>query len=129
MKTWEAAPLLGINGVLFGMTREEVRRVLGPSFVEFKKNKFSHNTADDYGVAHIYYDAENKCDAVEVFADVAVSIAGKQVFPTTIKDAKAIIPDLEYDGYGYISAKKAVGISVSEGKMESILFGIEGYYG
>ena len=129
MKNWEAAPLLGINGVLFGMTREEVRRALGTSFVEFKKNKYSQNTTDDYGVAHIYYDAEDKCEAVEVFADVVVSIAGKKVFPATIKDAKAIIPDLEFDGYSYISVKKAVGIVVSEGKMESILFGAEGYYG
>lgn len=128
MKAWEAAPLIGINGVTFGMPRNRVREILGQNFTEFKKSKFSRNSSDDFGVAHVYYDAGDNCVAVEVFPDVKVSVGGRIVFPTRIETAKEAIGDLKEEDGGYISVEKSVGISVLDGEMESILFGAEGYY-
>ena len=43
-----ATPLQEVNGVKFGMPRNEVRAILGEAR-EFKKSKFSKNTTDDFG--------------------------------------------------------------------------------
>ena len=128
MEAWEAAPLVGVNGVVFGMPRAEVREALKMHFIEFNKNKFSQNTSDDFGVAHVYYDADDLCEAIEVFPEVNVSIAGRTVFPGAIENALAVVPDLAFDGNGYVSTSKSVGIIVEGEIMASILFGIEGYF-
>ena len=128
MKVWEATPLVGINGITFGMPRKEVRKLWGPQFREFKKSSFSRNSADDYGIAHVYYDENNMCNAVEVFNDVIVLIEGKTIFPNEIEEALKIIPDLIDENGTYVSVEKSVGICMLEGKMECILLGAYGYY-
>jgi hypothetical protein len=39
-----------------------------------------------------------------------------------------LLPDLEEDDIGPISYKKSIGIYAPDEEMESILFGVEGYY-
>ena len=53
-------PLQEVNGVKFGMHRNEVRAILGEAR-EFKKSKFSKNTTDDFGYCHVFYDTDNQC--------------------------------------------------------------------
>ena len=51
--------------------------------------------------------------------------------PGTISKAKKVIPDLEYDGYGYTSTSQSVGITVNpdnENQIDGILFGCLSYY-
>ena len=55
MDKWEFKPLESIGCIKFGMDRDEVHRLLGAECVEFKKNKFSKNTSDDYKKFHIFY--------------------------------------------------------------------------
>ena len=128
MVKWSATPLKEINGVKFGMPRSEVRTVLGGKFREFKKNKFSKNTTDDFGICHVFYTQDDKCEAVEVFDECEVSINGKRVFPAEISALKEQIDDLEEDTGSYISKKLSIGIYAPGGTPESILFGEAGYY-
>lgn len=128
MLNWEAKPLVEVNGIKFGMSREDVRKVLGGTYREFKKSKFSKTMTDDFGVCHVFYNTEGRCEAVEIFDKCQVSIDGKVVFPLDVQTVKEIIPDLEEDTGSYISKKLSIGIYAPGSTAESILFGYSGYY-
>lgn len=122
-----AVPLKEVAGIKFGMKRSEVRKVWGEAN-EFKKSKFSKTLTDDFGFCHVYYNSDDECEAIELFKEVQVMIGGQLVFPTTLDEARKILGRLmEADG-SYISEKASVGIYAPGGSMESILFGIAGYY-
>ena len=123
-----ASPRVLLNGVKFGMPRSEVRTVLGGKYKEFKKSKFSKNTTDDFGICHVLYNKDDKCEAVEVFRECEVSVNGKLVFPLDISSVKKQVNDLEEDTGSYISKKLSIGIYAPGGTPESILFGEVGYY-
>jgi hypothetical protein len=120
-------PLKEFANVKFGMKREEVRKELGDA-KEFKKTKYSKVFTDDFGFCHVYYDEKDTCEAVEFFGDVEVFVNGEKVFPGSINDCKAVFTDLFQDGDDYTSTEYSVGIYAPNNKMESILFGVSGYY-
>lgn len=120
-------PLKEVNGVKFGMKRAEVRGVLGDA-KEFKKNKFSKMTTDDFGYCHVYYNDNDECEAIEIFNDAEVSVNGQTVFPGNMEEIKNLISDLTEEDGSYISVSQSVGIYAPDGRMESILFGCSGYY-
>lgn len=122
-----AVPLREVAGVKFGMKRLEVRNVLGDA-KEFKKSKFSKTLTDDFGFCHVFYNSDDECEAIEVFQEVQVMINDILVFPTTLDEAKKILGELTQDNGSYISEKDSVGIYAPSGNMESILFGVAGYY-
>ena len=122
-----AIPLKEVNGVEFGMSRGEVRSVLGKA-KEFRKTKFSKNTTDDFGYCHVFYDSNDRCEAIEIFNEVEVVVNDTVIFPRSIKVAQTVFKDLIEDEGCYISAELAVGITLDNDKMESILFGTKGYY-
>lgn len=128
MNNWNVEPLKDINGIRFGMLREEVRKIMACQFKEFKKSNFSKNTADDFDNCHIFYDADDRCEAVEIFDEITVSIKGEVIFPTELVRARNIITDFENEDGSYISKSWSVGIYAPFDKMESILFGCKGYY-
>lgn len=121
-------PLKGIDGISFGISREEVRKYFGNNFEEFKKSKFSKNTTDDYGYCHIFYDEDNKFEAIEFFDEVTIIIDDIIVFPNRIEVIKKVSDDFEKDEESYISKEKSIGIYAPNDIMESILLGIKRYY-
>lgn len=128
MDNWNAQPLKDIQGIKFGMEREEVRKVISGNVKEFKKSKFSKTTTDDFGCCHVFYDTDNKCEAVEIFEGINVIVGTTVVFPNSIQAAKMVFADMEEEDGSYISKSYSVGIYAPSGKMESILFGRKGYY-
>ena len=122
-----ATPLIGIDNIRFGMPREEVREILGEA-KEFIKSEFDETSTDDFGFCHVYYNFENKCEAIELFDEVDVYIDETKIFPISIDVALDTFESLEDDPDGPISYKKSIGIYALDGEMESILFGVEGYY-
>ncbi len=122
-----AVPLKEVAGIKLGMKRSEVRKVLGEAN-EFKKTKFSKTLTDDFGFCHVFYNSDDECEAIELFKEVQVMIDGRLVFPTTLDEAKKIFGELMEDDGNYISEKDSVGIYAPNGSMESILFGVVGYY-
>jgi hypothetical protein len=120
--------LESIGCIKFGMDRDEVHRLLGAECVEFKKNKFSKNTSDDYKKFHIFYTPDNKVDALEFFDDVEIIMEGKVIFPIHSAEIEKLIPHIEKEGNYYTQAGKSIGIEVNSGKAESILVGAKGYF-
>ncbi len=128
MDKWNVWPLKDVNGIKFGMKREEVRKVLGGEVSEFKKSKFSKTTTDNFGICHVFYNMNDECEAVEIFEGVTVDVNGKTIFPTDIESIKKVFGDIEEEYGSFISKSNSIGIYAPSGKMESILFGNKGYY-
>lgn len=120
-------PLLEVNGVNFGMKRNEVRKKFGEA-EEFKKSKSSKTTTDDFGFCHVYYNQNDECEAVEIFDTIKVQISGVTVFPDAVNALKSMLSDIEEDDNGFISKSKSIGVYSPDNRMESILFGCKDYY-
>ena len=128
MDKWTVIPTKKVNDIEFGMERSEVRKKFPVQAREFKKSKFSKRTTDDFGSCHVYYDENDRCEAVEIFDDAEVYMDGKKVFPITVQEIMEIISDLVKEEDSLISENLSIGIYAPENKMESILFGCKEYY-
>ena len=125
--TFDVKTTVQVNDIQFGMDRKEVRKLNKNRYNEFKKSIFSKNTTDDFRGFHVYYNTENKCEAVEIFDFDEIIINGKTV-GKSVDDYKAVLSDLEYEDGGYISKEASVGITEEDGQVAAILFGCAGYY-
>lgn len=129
MDKWEIKPLVSVGNIRFGMKREEIRNLFGDRYKEFKKNKYSTNTTDDYGNFHVFYTSDNLVDAVEIYESIEVVLEGAVVFPIRSEDIEKKISGIEREGNSYICIDKSIGIEVDADQAESILIGSAGYYG
>lgn len=125
--TINVIPTKKVNEVQFGMRREDVRKLLGDA-TEFYKFEDDIKTTDDFGFCHVFYDDDDRCEAIEIFSDSEVFVESAKIFPTDFNTAKKIITDFEQDDEGLICYSKSIGIYAPDGEMESILFGKENYY-
>jgi hypothetical protein len=73
MEMWEIRPFDGCGPVKFGMSRSEVRALLGSHFSTFKKGAEAFNLTDSYDSIglHLYYDGKGELDFVEAFSPCA----------------------------------------------------------
>ena len=126
---WSVIPNISINGMLFGTDRNAIRKCLGKPKSVFKKTPDALNTTDAYAHFHVFYSADDKLEAIEVFGnEISLSIDSQMIFPGTLSAARKILPDIEGD-YGFFESKSAsVGISAEEDMIVSILVGGKGYY-
>lgn len=124
-------PLERVGSVYFGMNREEVRNILG-DYKEFKKSKFSKNTADDFETCHVFYDLDNNCEAIELFSNINIKIDEDTILPTKFNEIfkllEKIDEKLEIEEDRCTSIKYSIGVYAPNKKVESVLFGKEGYY-
>jgi len=132
MKVFEFIPLVSIGNVFFGEDRGKVRSNLG-SYSEFRKAWFSENTTDDFGFCHVYYDMDNKCEAVEFFdSGTPIFFNGEDLFSLDYDSLKARVKEadcsVEIDESGLTSRKIQLGIYAPSNSVESILVAKEGYY-
>lgn len=121
-------PLKLVGAIELGASRSAVRETANLPYKEFKKTPLSTNTTDDFGAFHVYYNDDDYCEAIEFFNDVEVEVDGKLVFPTSSEEVRRLIPSLVPDGDGLVSVEESIGIYAPGGTMESILFGVKGYY-
>ena len=125
---WNLNPCKDINGILFGTDREEVRNILGENYSEYRKTEFSDNTTDDYGDFQVFYDENNKMEAIEIFEGIELHKDDKLIFPAVVEDVLEVFSDGEYDEDEFTSVKYSIGAEVEDGELVSILVGCEGYY-
>ena len=128
MFKWTEKKIKNVNGIKFGMSRKEVREIIGRIYFEFKKTKFSKTTSDNFGICHVFYNTQDEFEAIEIFDEVYVIIEGKQIFPADIAVLAELSEDFIKEDDFYISKSKSIGIYAPSGKMESILFGVKDYY-
>lgn len=122
-------PYESLGNIKFGECRDSVRRTL-PNYKEFKKNRFSKNTTDDYTEFHIFYNVENKVEAIEVFHNIEIDYKGINIANATVTELVAMLKDskqskeedsINFPTYGLT-------IAIDKDKIESILFYNKGYW-
>lgn len=128
MDRWELKPLMSVGTIKFGMARDEVQNLLKEKCTEFKKSKFSKNTADDYGRFHVFYTPDNKVDAVEIFEGIEIVLNGDVIFPIKTGDIEKLIPGIVKDGDSYTHVSQSIGFEADSTRAQSILVGSKGYY-
>jgi len=128
MVRFDIDPTVSVDEIKFGSSRSDVRNRYGEC-EEFKKNKYSKNTTDDFGDFHVYYTEDDEFEAIEFFPDDSYSIFinGKKL-TNNISELKEMFPDLVEDSDSYTSVKCSVGFDYDDGCIESILFGCQDYY-
>lgn len=131
MKSITIDPTNQVNDVPFLCDRSEVRKVFGKKYSVIKKTPFSKNTTDVYDSFHIYYNADDKFEAIEIFGNVRVLVNDVVVFPGSKENIKKIFPEMVEDEYGLTDVKFSVGVTLNQDDEEiidGILFGCKGYY-
>lgn len=131
MKYWTLNPTKSIGDIIFGMSRDEVRKVFANNPTEFQKTDSCENTADDFGYCHVFYDKDNRCDAVEIFDSESINVTFNDIiiFPGTCDNLKAVFKDITEKEAGYlISVSSSIGAYAPDNEIESILFGKSEYY-
>lgn len=113
------------------MTRDSLRQIMGPDFIEFRKSKFSKNSSDDYKYLHVFYNEKDECIAVELFNDCEITVSGT-VLSHSASDFNNWLLQLdktaEISETGATSKKLSIGMSAMGNHIESILFATAGYY-
>ena len=131
MEKFVFIPLESIGGIRFSAKREDVRKEFG-KYTEFKKNKFSKNTTDDFGFCHVFYDSDDLCEAVEFFNDVAIIYDESNISNSSYGDIKNFLSEkdsaLEIDDDGIVSKNCGISVYAPDKTVESILVFRKGYY-
>ena len=123
----KVVPLKEVNGIKFGTDRQEIREVFGEC-KEFKKTPFSSNTADDFGSFHVFYDKDDKFEAIEVFGDIKVILESDVIFPGKIGNLINCVDGfVEESGY-YTNYDLSIGTSLIGDELESLCIGCKDYY-
>lgn len=108
----------------FGTDRSVVRKLLGKPKRVFRKTSDSVSTTDAYSDFQVYYSAEDKLAAIELFGDeISLSIDSRTLYPGTLSEAKKVFPDLEECYGSYLSRSASIGIGAEEDAIVSILAG------
>ena len=130
-KRFIITPKIKAGNVCLKDSRDEVRQTLG-SFKEFKKNRFSRNTTDDFEICHVYYNIDNKCEAVEFFNESEIIFSEQNLFDLNYSDIQKMFSKLDTNlitnSYEITSKKIGISMSFSDGKPETILVFSEGYF-
>jgi hypothetical protein len=113
----------GFDKMAFGDQRTAVRSQLG-EYKEFRKTPLSKNTTDDFGDFHVYYDQDNKVEAVEFF-DSEIYVGGEKI----PKDVGALPASFADDGSGgFISDDLGISVYAPNGAIETVLIFAKGYW-
>lgn len=124
-------PLIGFDDVRFGESRDRVRKAIefrfGIQHKEYRKGR-DYQVTDAYDCFHVYYDCEDRCEAVEFFNDARVILNGRLVFPCNYEEVSLLMPELEKDDLGWVSIEHSIGIYAPNERVESILFGKPCYF-
>lgn len=75
-------PFEGIEGISFGMSRDEIRAAINEEYTVFRRNQFSVNSLDYYSDRGLFilYDENNRCNAIEFANTANLFFEGKDLF-------------------------------------------------
>ena len=132
---FDIIPTVSVNNIPFGASREEVRAALG-EYEEFKKDEDDEVTTDDFDFCHVFYDEDNRFEAIEIFEQNTVYINDKQIYPAKPSELRKLADDFEEECGTNISLSLSMGTDApdededeeDEEIAESVVFGKKGYY-
>ena len=136
---YEFIPYVEVGPIRFLMARNDVRDAVGKTPVEFSKTRKSKSTTDDFGDFHIFYDTENRAEAVEFFpGSVEVVYEGKNLFECSLAELERLLSvrDADLNAEADSLTSSALGIAVyapsknakAQVKPECITVYRKGYY-
>jgi hypothetical protein len=75
---WEIRPYEGGGVLHFGMSRSQVRSLLGPEFRAFRKGTHAATDTDAYDklCLHLYYDAHDRLEYIEAWGSCQILYKG-----------------------------------------------------
>ena len=125
---YNVTPLIGFNNIKFGMTKDNIHKILGDPTTTYKKTKNSLNNAEFYKDMHLYYDKDNTLEAVE-FYDISKvkDIKNNIIFKKGMKISE--LKKYNFSEDDFIDISLSIGITVNDDIIDGILFGKKGYYG
>ncbi len=122
-------PYESIGSIRIGTSRDVVRKN-NTDFHEFKKNRFSKNSSDDYGAYHVFYTSSNCVEAVEIFKDIEIIINGINLSLLSLDGLISCLSDAQMTKESDFINFPTYGLSVSlqSGAIESYLIYSRGYW-
>ncbi len=140
MKTFKIKTYEAVGDLTFKMNKNQVRKILGNDYKEFKKSRLSKTLTDNYKYAHIYYNENDNLDAIEFFNedDLSLTLNGKNLTDFSYNDLKIFILTLDknliIEADNFTSKKLGIGayapniVDDKNAISETIIVFKEGYY-
>ncbi len=140
---YEYYPYVGVNKMVYGMNRIEIRNILGIDFLtkEFYRSPLSVNSTDAFDKLGIFinYDSQNNCDSFEFFKPAKVIFLNKDLLKLSYNDFTDLVGYIdneldESDDAGATSFLLGLGVYAPEKhsspnkENESIITFKRGYY-
>jgi hypothetical protein len=130
---WDIIPYEGLGSLRFGMTRAEVRSLLGKQFKSFHKGRLASTLTDAYSELglHLEYDKDDRLRCIEAIASCPVSFNGvallKRHLDEVLRDCASLgsVPRVD-DGYFFDGAGFA--LYVLEDVVKAVTIYRKGYY-
>jgi len=130
---WDIKPFTSVGPVTFGMSRDEVHRVLGQRFGTFYKVP-GDNETDDYTTigAHLCYTDYDTLEAVELFDPATATYDAVQFLGTPMQVVSMSMQERGrvFTGDDCQTECPAIGIALTlsmEGTVEGVLVYAKGY--
>lgn len=136
---FEVKPYSSVGECTFGMTRNEIKEILGEPISTTKYGfPVSDGFLDNYGFYYLLSDNKSVFEAIEIFPiyvdDVIILMYGDAKIELstniekTLGEFKKITDDMTEDEDGYSSEKLGVGIFCPDGEVENAIFYRKYYY-
>ena len=132
MSEFEIIPYKKVGDISFQLSRDAVRKLLG-EFKEFKKTKSSKKMTDDFKFCHVFYDNDDKVEAVEFFKESELLYDEKNIFSMSYNDLLQFLNEkkivFKEDDSGVIIERLGIAVyAPAKRKIESIFVYRKGYY-
>jgi len=129
----EIEPFVGVGVIRFGDTRQQVRDALQRPFESFRKVVGANETDafDELGL-HVYYDGQDRVEAIEGFGSASLTIGGLVLLGRSIDDVDKELSALGHSshptdvGLQYDSA--GIALTAPSGVVEGVGVYVRGYY-
>jgi hypothetical protein len=129
---WAVRPFIGAGILEFGMSRTQVRVLLGRDFVSFKKTADAVTETDAYSDLglHLYYDSDDRLEVMEFWGSNEIEIKGVPLLNGATQDVlsslKAAGVTCQFDD-GYICNGGSFALSEEDGVINAVTLYKSGY--
>ncbi len=110
-------PYHSVGNIELGMTRDNIRDILGTTYKSFKRNQFDEMPCDHFDALgfFVYYKTSGTVEALEFYPPVKLFFKEKSLFDLSYSELKEFLlqkdPDLDIEeDYSLTSYKLGIGV-------------------